>query len=452
MPAGSLGRVLATGAVVAALVLAARVLPGQTIERSVVYVAPISAPPGVESEAELQPIDPLALRAAQRDALAQVGVALDVAAEAVPTVPWNEFGLAHVSIDPTQARLDEARGRYVVDLSEGRTAVLTYDPGLQSHLLTVLARYNEPGEAIVVLDPSTGRVLAMADDGVDPGMGPGLARAPRAYAASTFKVITGAALLEAGAVTPDTRHCYSGGGSGFRLEQLTPGENESTCVTFTEAMARSSNLVFGRFADQFLLPDQLQDVAERFGYNTVIPFEAPLERSLAELPVDRLEFARAAAGFRHTRLTPLHGALIEAAIANEGVMMVPTLVAHIEDASGERVYEHRPTEWRRVLSAEVAEALADTQRLTCTTGTARSDFAQRRGWPRSVRAWGKTGTLSNRSVSGEEPDPSYIFRWFTGVAEREEGEVAVSGLTVTTARWWIKGTYLASEAVLHSLL
>ena len=452
MSAVSPGRILAIASVLAALVLGARVVPGQTLQRSVIYVAPIAAPPGIESAEDLEPIDPLAVMAAAAQVGETVALALGAAGESVPSVPWNEFGLAHRAIDPADARYDEERGRYVVDLDGGHTAVLTYTASLQRHLEAVLARYNEPGEAIVVVEPSTGRVLAMADDGADPGMGPGLARAPRAYAASTFKVITGAALLDVGAVTPDTRHCYSGGGSGFQLRQLTPSPDEGTCVTFTEAMARSSNLVFGRFADQFLLPDQLQEVAERFGYNTTIPFEAPLERSIATLPSDRLEFARSAAGFRHTQLTPLHGALIEAAIANDGVMMVPTLVDIVEDENGEQIYQHRPTEWRRVLSAEVAQALEETQRLTCTVGTARSDFSQRRGWPGSVRAWGKTGTLSNRSVDGEEPDPSYIFRWFTGVAELDGEQLAVSGLTVTTARWWIKGTYLASEAVLNGLL
>ena len=67
--------------------------------------------------------------------------------------------------------------------------------------------------------------------------------------------------------------------------------------------------------------------------------------------------------------------------------------------------------------------------------------------------FGKTGTLSNREPgSGVEPDPLYVYRWFTGFAEYEDAQVAVAGLVINTARWHIKGTYLASEAVLASLL
>lgn len=433
------------------LAFGARVIVGQTGQRDVIYQSTIQVPASDAPEADV--VDPLAARAAVAAAMGQGEGALEQARSDVPLVPWNEHGLSRVAIDPEAARYDEARDAYVVDLEDGAVAVLTYRPALQRHLSTLVARYEEPGEAVVVIEPETGRVLAMVDDGVDPAMGPALARRAPTYAASTFKVITGAALLEAGAVTPETITCYTGGSRGFNLAQLEPeGEEAGACVTFRTAMARSSNLVFGRRADEHLTPASLTEVAARFGFNTDIPFEAALERSVATLPEDRLEFARAAAGFRHTLMTPLHGALIQAAIANDGVMMVPTMVDRIENADGTVRYRHTPFAWRTVLSPEVARALEDTQTETCTTGTARSDFGQRDGWPGSVRAWGKTGTLSNRNADGSEPDPFYLYRWFTGVGVHDGEELAVSGLTVTTALWWIKGTYLASEALLRGLL
>lgn len=433
------------------LAFGARVIVGQTSQRSVVYQSTISVPSS--STPPVDVVDPLAARAAIELAVSGGASALDAARADVPLVPWNEHGLARVAIDPTSARYDEARDAFVVDLDEGATAVLTYRPALQRHLATLAGRYAEPGEAVVVIEPATGRVLAMVDDGVDPELGPALARRAPTYAASTFKVITGAALLEAGSVTPETVTCYTGGSRGFDLAGLEPeGEEAGACVTFRSAMARSSNLVFGRRADEHLTQASLSEVAERFGFNTAIPFEAELEPSRAEIPGDRLEFARAAAGFRHTYMTPLHGALIQAAIANDGVMMVPTLVDRIETADGEVRYRHTPFAWRTVLSPEVARALENTQTETCTTGTARTDFTQRDGWPASVSAWGKTGTLSNRNADGTEPDPFYIYRWFTGVGVHNGEELAVSGLTITTALWWIKGTYLASEALLRGLL
>lgn len=428
----------------------ARVIVGQTSQRSVVYQSVIELHGSGDPSGET--VDPLARRAAIEAAIAESGFAVDAARIAVPVVPWNEFGLARVAVDIDERRYDEARDAFVVDLPDGEVAVLTLDASVQQHLERVLSRYEEPGEAIVVLDPYTGRVLAMADDGADEELGARLARRAPVWAASTFKVITGAALLETGAVQPRTETCYTGGSSGFGVNDLEPeGREAGACVSFTTAMARSANLVFGRQADAHLTVNGLQEVADRFGFNATIPFESPMEPSVATIPEGRLEFARAAAGFRHTTMTPLHGAMVQGAIANEGIMMVPTIVDRIESPDGEARYTHRPTEWRRVASVDVAEALWETQQETCTTGTARSDFANRDGWPRSVRVWGKTGTLSNRDTPGVEPDPLYVYRWFTGIAEYDERTIAVSGLTVTTALWWIKGTYLASEAVLHTL-
>lgn len=428
----------------------ARVIVGQTSQRSVVYQSAIELDGSGVVPAPA--VDPLARRAAIAEAIEQGGIAVDAARIAVPVVPWNEHGLARVAIDLDARRWDDEREAYVVDLADGETAVLTLARDAQEHLESVLARYDEPGEAVVVMDPPTGRVIAIADGGEDEDLAPRLARRAPVWAASTFKVITGAALLETGAVTPTTETCYTGGSSGFDADDLEPeGQEAAACVSFTTAMARSSNLVFARQADAHLTPAGLQEVAERFGFNATIPFEAALEPSFAAIPDDRLEFARAAAGFRHTRMTPLHGALVQAAIANGGLMMVPTVVDRIETADGVTRYQHAPYEWRRVVSAETANALRTTQEETCTTGTARRDFGNRDGWPRSVQVWGKTGTLSNRDVPGVEPDPLYVYRWFTGIAEYEGREVSVAGLTVTTALWWIKGTYLASEAVLHTL-
>jgi len=237
--------------------------------------------------------------------------------------------------------------------------------------------------------------------------------------------------------------------SGFSLTQLDATETSGNCETLTEAMSRSSNLVFGRLADRHLTPEVLQRYADAFGYNRSIPFEMPLERSRAVIPTDsRLEFGRSAAGFRHTWLTPLHGAMIQAAIANDGVMMVPTIVDRIEDRQGEILYEHGPVEWRTVLSTEAADQVEITLGRTCTHGTARNFFAERDGWPADIRVYGKTGTLSNRPVEGPEPNPLHTFTWFTGYTPYQGGHLAVAGLVVNEPTWWIKGSYLAAESLL----
>ena len=448
----SMSRFAASLGALSAVILSGGLLAGQNLPgRQIVYTSAIPAPVGTTAEDFEPPPSPMELRAAFAAGAAGVVAANSAAEAVVPEVPWTEHGLARTPIDPASITFDEERDRWIAPLDDGRIAVLTLEPSVQRHLEGVVSRYEEPGEAIVAIEPSTGRVIGMVDDGADPAIHDGLARRRYAWAASTFKVITGAAFLAEGIATPETTVCYSGGSSGFELANLEPSDNDEICLTLTEAMAWSANLVFARIADQHLAPEQLQYWAERFGYNTSIPFELPLERSVAEIPEDRLEFARSAAGFRHTRLSPLHGALIQAAIANDGVMMVPTIVDHIETADGEVVYTHRPAEWRTVLGPGVNARLVETLSETCSEGTARAYFAQRDGWPSTVRVWGKTGTLSNREVDGSQPDQAYLFTWFTGFAEQGDDAVAVGGLVVNTPTWWIKGSYLAAEAVLASV-
>ncbi|MFT6400128.1 MAG: cell division protein FtsI/penicillin-binding protein 2 [Bradymonadia bacterium] len=451
----TLGRITAALAAAGSVLLAATVIFSQSRpDREVIYGPPVTAPGAAVQQDAVPALSPLEIRSSVGEAMAVVAAGVINANAEVPEVPWNEYGLARVPILWEDVRLDSERDRYVVDLDGGRVAILTLRPYIQNRLTELVGRFDEPSEAVVSIDPTTGRVLALVDDFSDEALGAGGSRSSGAFAASTFKVITGAALLSAGVADPDTSVCFSGGSSGFEIGDLTPNaERDDQCLTLTDAMAWSANLVFARLADRHLTPEALQEMANAFGFNARIPFEMELDRSRATIPSDRLGFTRAAAGFYSSWMSPLHGALIQAAIINGGRMMVPTIVERIEDAAGVVVYEHQPYVWREPISASVAEALSEVQSETCRSGTARADFGQRDGWPGRVRVFGKTGTLSNRDPGSEEdPDPLYMYRWFTGHAVHEEQTIAVAALVINTPRWWIKGTYLASEAVLASLL
>ncbi len=415
-------------------------------------VAEIEAPEGVSETNYYKPPSPLRVRAASRAATDTVAFAVDEARAATPVVPWGEFGLADVQIDPTRIRWDDRRERYISELDNGDIAILTLNRESQTRVRRAMAHFDEPAEAAVAIEPSTGRVLAFAEDRSAGDVPAHPARSGHAWAASTFKVITGAALLSEGAVQPDTRTCYHGGGSGLTEYHLQPNaELDTECLTFAQAMGYSANVIFARRADRNLTAEELQSMAERFAYNTTIPFEMPVERSRVAIPEDRVERARAAAGFQYSRQSPLHAALIQSAIANDGVMMVPTIVASIETADGDVLYEHEPVEWRRVLSSTRAEQLRTTMRPTTTIGTARRQFHRRAGWPASVRAIGKTGTLANRNDAGEFEGNVYTYSWFSGIGESEGRSVAVAGLVYMGESWQVRGAYLASEAMLGAL-
>ena len=437
-----------------AVLLSASMLLSQTLPGLVEPGADAVYPPTGAQLSDLRP-PPTPFEVASTITVARMKMqaAADKSVAALPKMPWTERGLADVEIKREQIRFDAKRGKYVATVAGGRIAVLSLEPRIQQYLEKVLAQYKEPGEAIVVIEPKTGRVLAMVDDSTGTLVGSGLASRSTAFAASTFKVITGAALLESGKVSAGQETCYSGGGSGFGRDSLTfNAERDKSCKTFTDAMAHSTNIIFGRLAHQNLTPQGLDAVASLFGFDQPIPFEMKVEKSVAAIPQDdEVEFARSAAGFRHTLMSPLHGAMIQAAIANEGMMMVPSLVDRMEDGAGKEVYRLEPKVWKTSVSPDVADQLLETTSTTCTTGTARNYFAGNAKFPAAVRAWGKTGTLSNRNADGSEPNPFLTYSWFVGIGDRDGRRMAVGALVVNTPTWWIKGSFLGSEALRAAL-
>ena len=369
--------------------------------------------------------------------------------EEVPLVPAAlEFLGPEWELDWERISLDEELGKLVQQELDGRRIVLTLDPALQEHLTTVVHRYDEPAEAVVGIEPATGRVLVWVGDTSDLSPVPDPLVSSLPYAASLFKVVSGAALLAEGSLDPARDYCIPPGHAEFELEDLDGNrEADTRCVNMTEAMAQSANLYFARQIDRRISREDLVQWLTRFGFNRPIPFEITVPPSDAEVPDDRLGRARLGAGFRHSHISPLHGALISASVANDGRMMVPTIVDQVLDASGTVLFQNEPVVWRESLSAEVASRLTDVMSETTQSGTARTYFAERSGWPGDLRVAGKTGTMSNRSQDEPTPDPLLIYSWFSGVAPIEEPTFAVAGVVYNTERWYIKGAYLASEAI-----
>jgi cell division protein FtsI/penicillin-binding protein 2 len=350
--------------------------------------------------------------------------------------------------DPRVHRADG--DRRVADLPEGRRAILTLDPGLQSHVLAELARYEVPYGALVAIEPGTGRVLAyVSHSTANPDAGD-LALDPTPPAASVFKVITGAALVDAG-VAADTRVCYGGGFSRLTAADLVDNpRRDRQCSTLSEAMGSSINAVFAKLAAQHLDTATLTRYASAFGFGHALPFDVSTRPSPMEVPdhgADQLEFARTSAGFWHTHLSPLHGALIAATIAKAGRMPRAAIVDHIVDAGGETIYRREARTYRQVIPRRTARILGEMMERTVRAGTARRAFHDPSGRPflPDIRVAGKTGTLSGSS-------PYRGYTWWIGFAPAEQPTIALAALVVNTPRWRIKASYLAREALRHYLI
>jgi membrane peptidoglycan carboxypeptidase len=400
-----------------------------------------SAERAAATEGALQRLDPQGNARASSEAKASARSIASAARAFEPvdleTVPtdWLEAGL-----DLNKAKRDG--DKLVQTLPNGGKVYLTIEPSVQDHLETLFAQKKVPHGGLAMVEPSTGRVLALVSHNQDKAETQKIARTTKAPSASVFKIVTAAALIESAGVSPTEQVCYHGGRSSLSERNIKGHPSrDHKCADLGDALTWSINSIMAKLAYKKLSREDLDVWAQRFGYNTEIPFELPIQISKADIVADPFERARTAAGFWHTYLSPLHGSLIAAAVENDGMMMRPTLIDRYVGPSGETLYEFEPRTFRQVMSKKTANILAKLLQGTADHGTARRYFGHRRDFPKDIQVAGKTGTLSNK-------DPYLGFTWFVGFGQRQGSKsAAVAGLACNTPKWWIKGHYAASEGL-----
>ncbi|MFL5413023.1 MAG: penicillin-binding transpeptidase domain-containing protein [Myxococcales bacterium] len=354
------------------------------------------------------------------------------AANAVVQHAKHPEGLSLLRKAKLEGKGDEAT--YTAELPSGRKAALTVNPHLQEQMQKLFALYKPMQGAMVAIDPKTGKILAMAEYDKE-GQSAGLATRPLYPAASVFKIITGAALLEKG-ISPDEETCYHGGLRGIVGKLLEDKPRvDRRCLSLSMALAKSANVVFAKMAVKHLDGASLREEAERFLFNRPI-WDQPVEQSSAAIPDGRLEFAKSAAGFGQVKLSPMHAALIAAAVGNGGIAMEPTLIDRID---GQPEHFGAST---RLLKAETAAALRDMMKNTVSSGTATASFRER-GRPvlGDIEVAGKTGSLSNHQK------PFKDYSWFVGFAPADDPQIAVAAVVVNGLKWTIHAPYVAREAM-----
>lgn len=370
---------------------------------------------------------------------------------AIPLPPARGAAAATTSAarsGPPGLQLDkmELRGdRYVAPMGDGRLAILTLDPRLQSAAEKVLHRAKAPRGAVVVTDRQ-GRVLALAGRRtVDPKGGPdgivdpALALEAWAPAASIFKVVSTSAMVEAGARGAD-RVCFHGGVRSVMESNLTDSKKDRRCEDLSFGLAHSQNAIIAKVAHQRLEPAALSETAHRFGFDQPLPFPAPAAYGSVAIPAEKgVPFARTAAGFDGVKLSALGGAVLAGTIAADGAAPSPWIIAGYLDGGVERPAPPAPAP-RRVLDRQVADEVAAMMTETCTDGSAARAFTGRERI-RDVKVAGKTGTLS-------ETQPFYTqYSWFVGFAPADRPELTISVLLGNAELWHLKA-HTAARTVL----
>src|SRR3954462_7794804 len=215
-------------------------------------------------------------------------------------------------------RMAQRDGRWVAPLAAGGDAVLTLDADLQRAASKILGTANPVRGGMVVLDAHTGKILAWAESARD-GRHHQVLTTARVPAASVFKLVTTAALFETTTLSPKEQVCISGGLHGIERRHLdAPRGAGIECSPFLYAIGFSRNAVFAQLATHRLLRSGLVDTAQALGFNGQVPFELDLPVGALEVPYGDLEFARAAAGFQGSTLSPLGGAYLASVIAHGG--------------------------------------------------------------------------------------------------------------------------------------
>jgi membrane peptidoglycan carboxypeptidase len=350
-----------------------------------------------------------------------------------------------LDINPSKAI--KINGKMVQRLKSGHLVTFNIEPEVQEYIEKYHQSYKVPYGGLVLIEPSTGRVVAMVSHTQDDSSVQHMALRAQAPSASVFKIVTAAALIESAHHQHDATVCYHGGKSHLTDKNiLGDAKLDRSCGTLSDAVAWSINSMIAKLAHQKLSQRQIDQWSSRFGYNQQIPFEMKVDQSFAESLKDPLERARMAAGFWHSTLSPLHGAMIAASVQNQGVMMTPALVETVHDEHGKLVYRHQPTVLKKVMEPKTATLLYQMLRRTNTVGTARKYFSQRAEFPKDLVSGGKTGTLSRKT-------PYLGYTWYVGFAEERDTkqsapiQVAVGGLICNQHIWHIKGSWSASEAI-----
>ncbi|MFH8472249.1 penicillin-binding transpeptidase domain-containing protein [Streptomyces sp. NPDC018000] len=305
------------------------------------------------------------------------------------------------------------------------------------------AAFNGLGDkkgAVAAIDPQTGAILALVSTpSYDPSVFAGnslkdadarqqllkdkdkpmLNRALRETypPGSTFKVVTAAAALENGLYTSIDEPTKSP--LPYRLP-LTTGnlENEGNIpcenASLREALRWSCNTVFGKISDD-LGNQKMIDQANKFGFNKEI--FTPVRADASIYPKDnRPQNAMAGIGQASNRATPLQMAMVAAAVANDGKLMQPYMVAERQAPNLDVIYTHEKEQLSQPLSGENAQKLQQMMETVVDTGT-----GQKAKIP-GATVGGKTGTAQHGLNNSEKP-----YAWFISYAKTDSGSpVAVA--------------------------
>lgn len=314
--------------------------------------------------------------------------------------------------------------REVEEATDGADLVLTIDRTVQftacDALKRAVAKHGADGGSVIIADPKTGAIIALCSaPDYDPNAfgkitDPSVFLSPavsRQYEpGSIMKPITLAAAMEQGAISPRTTYEDTGVVKIGPEEIKNSDEKSNGVVDMTEVLVRSLN-TGAIFAMRSIGPAKFRSYLERFGFGTATGIEiAPEAKGDLAALKQRGEIYAATASFgQGISVTPLQMLMAFGALANNGKLMKPYLVAEMRRADGTAT-KTAPVVVRQVISERTATLIGGM--LTAVVERGHGKRAAVKGY----YVGGKTGTAQVPRKDGRGYETDVTIGSFIGFA------------------------------------
>jgi cell division protein FtsI (penicillin-binding protein 3) len=329
----------------------------------------------------------------------------------------------------TDARAASLESRVELEPTAGASLELTIDQYLQHiaerEVREGALRHNPNSITLIAMDPGTGEILALANY---PSFNP---NTPGAFAAdlrgnravqniyepgSTFKIVTAAAALEEGVLSPSDMIDTSPGYIKVKGRKPIDDEHQYGVLSFEDVIVKSSNVGAIKAGWQ-IGAERLNRYVRRFGFGEIhAPDFRGVSGGIVWRPEDLNDSALASVSMGYqVAVTPMQMVAATAAVANGGTLFEPRLVrAIIRDGQREVI---EPRALRRAISPSTAAALTTIMEAVVERGTGKN--AQVSGY----QVAGKTGT-SQKVIDGRYSSSNHTGS-FTGFLPSRRPALAV---------------------------
>lgn len=338
----------------------------------------------------------------------------------------ENFNLLTSNANPIEKLINELSD----EKNQGDNIITTLDVDVQKAASDAL---EDRKGAIVVLEPSTGKILAMVSkpdydpnkilknwkDLVDDSDNDSalINRATQGLypPGSTFKILTALEFVRENKGWKDFSYKCEGSAIFNSVKINCYNNKVHGEVDLKKAFAKSCNDTFASIGTNLNI-DAFHKLCKEMLFNSNLPLGSiPFNRSEFTLTstTDESLIPQTAIGQGNTLITPIHNALITAAIANGGTLMEPYVVDRIETYKGGVVKKYMPSTYGDLLTSKEAQILTDMMEEVVNDGTASKLQSSK------YKAAGKTG-----SAEFDEGDSSHA--WFVGFAPSDNPQIVVS--------------------------